>query len=67
MRRALSLEGTDSRAAAALWAKIDRELVDQAAWVPLVNPRVVDFVSSRVRNYQYHPYWGIIADQLSLR
>ena len=67
MRRALSLEETDPRAAAALWAKIDRELVDQAVWVPLVNPRVIDFVSSRVRNYQYHPYWGILADQLSLR
>ena len=29
MRRGVSLEGTDPRAAAALWAKIDRELVDQ--------------------------------------
>jgi hypothetical protein len=25
---------------------------------------VIDFVSARVRNYQPHPYWGIIADQL---
>jgi peptide/nickel transport system substrate-binding protein len=63
MRRANSL-AVDARAAARLWARIDRELVDQAPWVPLVNPRLIDFVSARVRNYQFHPYWGILADQL---
>jgi YVTN family beta-propeller protein len=63
MNRAKSLQASSPRAAAAVWATIDRELVDQAAWVPLVNERVVDFVSARVRNYQFHPYWGFIADQ----
>ena len=29
--------------------------------------RGIDFVSARVRNYQFHPYSGIIADQLWLR
>ena len=29
--------------------------------------QVVDFVSARVRNYQFHPYWGFIADQAWLR
>jgi peptide/nickel transport system substrate-binding protein len=61
--RAKTLQATSPRAAAALWARIDRELVDQAAWVSLVNERTVDFVSARVRNYQFHPYWGFIADQ----
>jgi hypothetical protein len=42
-------------------------VVDQAVWIPLVNPRLIDFVSARVRNYQFHPYWGIIADQLSVQ
>ena len=52
-------------AAAALWARIDRQATgDKAAWVPLVNPRLIDFVSARVRNYQFHPYWGILANQL---
>jgi peptide/nickel transport system substrate-binding protein len=60
---AKSFQATSPRAAAALWAKIDRELVDQAAWVPLVNERTVEFVGARVRNYQLHPYWGFIADQ----
>jgi len=65
--RAQSLKATRPQAAAALWARIDRELVDRAAWVPLVNERGIDFLSARVRNYQVHPYWGLIADQLWLR
>jgi YVTN family beta-propeller protein len=67
MRRAQSLKATRPRAAASLWARIDRELVDKAAWAPLINEGGVDFVSTRVRNYQTHPYWGLIADQLWLR
>lgn len=64
MRRALSLEATDPRRAHSMWAKVDRQVVDQAAGVPLVNPRIVDFVSARASNYQFHPYWGVIVDQL---
>jgi YVTN family beta-propeller protein len=67
MRRAQWLNGTRPRSAAAIWARIDRELVDRAAWVPLINEGGVDFVSKRVRNYQAHPYWGLLADQLWLR
>ena len=36
------------------------------AWVPIVNERGIDLVSGRVRGYQFHPYWGLIADQLWL-
>ncbi len=64
IRLARGLEAANPRAAASLWARADRAVVDQAAWVPLVNPRLIDFVSARVRNYQHHPYWGILADQL---
>jgi YVTN family beta-propeller protein len=67
MRYARSLDAANPRAAASLWATIDRDVVDQAAWVPLVNPRLIDLVSARVGNYQFHPYWGIMADQLWLR
>jgi hypothetical protein len=28
-----------------------------------VNERTADFVSARVRDYEFHPYWGFIADQ----
>ena len=34
------------------------------AVVPTYNPRIVDFVSARVGNYQYHPQWGVLLDQL---
>jgi ABC-type transport system substrate-binding protein len=60
------LKSTNPRAAAVIWARIDRRLVDLAAWVPMVNELGVAFVSERVRNYQFHPYWGLIADQLWL-
>jgi ABC-type transport system substrate-binding protein len=56
--RAQSLSATRPRAAAALWARIDREIVDQAAWVPFVNERGIGFVSARARNYEVHPYWA---------
>jgi peptide/nickel transport system substrate-binding protein len=48
--RARALEVTDPALASALWSRIDRELVDQAPVVPLVNPKQVDLVSRRVGN-----------------
>lgn len=67
IRRALRIQGTDPDAAARLWPRIERELVDSAPWVPLYTPVWADFVSSRVGNYQYNPVWGILLDQLWVR
>jgi peptide/nickel transport system substrate-binding protein len=59
---------TSPDATRALWARIDRETVDQAPWVPLVNPKVVDVLSKRVGNYQYTPSGlGMLFDQLWVR
>jgi YVTN family beta-propeller protein len=66
VQAAQALAATNPRAAAAVWAAIDREIVDRAAWVPLVNPRASEFVSARIRNFQHHPLWGMIASQVSL-
>jgi DNA-binding SARP family transcriptional activator/ABC-type transport system substrate-binding protein/streptogramin lyase len=66
-RRAQSLMLTAPRAAGNVWARIDRQLVAKAAWLPLVDLLGVDFVSARVRNYQFNPISGMIADQLWLR
>jgi peptide/nickel transport system substrate-binding protein len=66
VHEAVELEATDPRAAASVWARADRAAVDRAVWLPLVNPRLIDFVSARVRNYQHHPYWGILVDQLEV-
>jgi hypothetical protein len=62
-----TLEPRDRHAAGILWARIDREFVDRAAWVPMVNVRWVDFVSARVHDYEADPTVGFIADQASLR
>ena len=50
-----------------LWELVDRETVDRAPWVPLVNPKVVDVLSKRVGNYQYSPAFGMLFDQLWVR
>ena len=34
---------------------------------PARQPPIIDFVSSRVRNYEFHPVWGFMADQVWLR
>jgi peptide/nickel transport system substrate-binding protein len=62
--RARALQATDPHEAAALWSQIDRRLVGQAAAAPLINERGLAFVSTRVGNYESHPYWGLIADQV---
>jgi ABC-type transport system substrate-binding protein/DNA-binding SARP family transcriptional activator len=65
--RARALQATDPHRAAAIWATIDRKLVDEAAWLPTVNERGLDFLSGRVTGYQSIPSWGMLADQLSIR
>jgi peptide/nickel transport system substrate-binding protein len=67
MQRASTLELRDPTAAAAAWARIDRALADGAYWVPTVSLRAQELTSKRVRNYQYNPVWGFVADQVWLR
>jgi peptide/nickel transport system substrate-binding protein len=64
MARAADLQPSDPARASALWAEADRMLVDRATTVPLVNQHVVGFVSERVGNYQLHPHWLTLLDQL---
>jgi peptide/nickel transport system substrate-binding protein len=65
--RATRLQASDPVAADALWARVDRRVVDAAAAVPLLNPKRIDFVSKRVGNYQHSPQWGVLLDQLWVR
>jgi YVTN family beta-propeller protein len=48
-------------------AALDRQLVDEVAWIPLVTPSWVDVVSSRVHNYKRNPVLGPLLDQMWLR
>ena len=64
MRRATALQASDPARANELWAEVDRALVDRAAAVPVASSRKLVFVSERVGNYQSHPLWGTLLDQL---
>ncbi len=61
MKAALLLGVTNPTAANAAWSKIDKQVTDQAAWVTLLNPRQINFVSKRVGNFIWSPqyYWII--------
>jgi peptide/nickel transport system substrate-binding protein len=65
--RASELQLEDPAAAGALWAEIDREVVDQAPYLWLVNPQHAWFVSERVGNYQQSFQWGVLLNQLWVR
>ena len=59
-----SLERRGPAEADSAWSKVDRDLTDLAEWVPLANPRQIDFVSGRVRNFVHSPAWDVLVDQL---
>jgi len=67
IERAGRLDLTDPPAANLVWAAIDRQVTDAAAWVPFTNPSGGDFVSARVGNYQHNPQWGVLLEQLWVR
>jgi peptide/nickel transport system substrate-binding protein len=48
----------------ALWRRVYRDLESAAPAVPLVNRRSITFVSKRVGNYQNHPKWTTLLEQL---
>jgi YVTN family beta-propeller protein len=63
MAEASQFELNDPAKATALWTEIDHQLTNDAPWVATVNDREVDFVSKRLRNYEFNPVWGFLADQ----
>jgi len=67
IKHATALQAEDQVAAAKLWAEVDRETTNLAALVPTFTPRNIDLVSKRVGNYQYHPLFGVLLDQLWVR
>lgn len=65
--RATAAQLDDPPAAGPLWTEVDREIVDQAPYLWLVNTTTVEFISERVGNYQYSQQWGSLLDQLWIR
>jgi len=66
MDQALQTGVSNPDAANQLWAEVDHEVTDQAPWVDMYNPKQIDFLSSRVRGYQWSPQWYVLYDQLWL-
>jgi len=58
---------TDPAAANKIWAQVDKEVTDQAPWVSMYNPKYIDFLSSRVKGYQFSPQWFMLIAQTSLK
>jgi peptide/nickel transport system substrate-binding protein len=58
---------TDPKAANDLWAQVDKEMTDQAPWVAFFNPRLLDFVSARVKGFTFSPQWYFLLDQASVK
>ncbi len=53
MQQALKTAVADQPAANEMWAKIDKEVMEQAPLAPLFTPKHLDFVSKRLGNYTY--------------
>jgi peptide/nickel transport system substrate-binding protein len=64
VKNALDTQQTNTAAAGEAWATVDRIVVDAAPIAALIHQLEADFVSARVGNFQHHPQWGILLDQL---
>lgn len=66
-KAASALQASDPGAASQAWSRVDQQITNEAPWLPLYNLRVDILTSSRVGNYQYHPFFVVLLDQLWLR
>ncbi len=46
------------------WGKLDAQIMGQAPVAPLITPKLVDFTSKRVGNYQFSKQFYMLVDQL---
>lgn len=67
MKEGTRLQVTDPAAAHRLWSSIEHDIVDLAPLVPLANRHWVNLVSERLGNFQVHPQWGPLVDQMWVR
>jgi peptide/nickel transport system substrate-binding protein len=67
LAQATAAEAQNPPAAPALWQKAERQILAQGPIVPIDNQQDANFVSKRVGDFQYHPQWGALLDQLWVR
>jgi peptide/nickel transport system substrate-binding protein len=58
---------TDPSGSNTTWAGVDKAVTDQAPWVAMYNPKYVDFLSKRVKGYQFSPQWYFLLGQASVK
>jgi peptide/nickel transport system substrate-binding protein len=64
MQQALATERTNMDQANQQWGKIDQAIMTQAPLAPLFTPKLIDFVSKRVGNYQFSKQFYMLVSQL---
>lgn len=64
MQTALKTGQTDQKAADQQWGTIDQDIMKQSPVVPLINPKIIDFTSKRVGNYQFSKQFYMLVGQL---
>ncbi|MGW1711785.1 ABC transporter substrate-binding protein [Streptomyces sp. NPDC002156] len=64
MQTALKTGQTDQKAADQQWAAIDQDIMTESPVVPVINPKIIDFTSKRVGNYQFSKQFYMLVGQL---
>jgi peptide/nickel transport system substrate-binding protein len=64
MQQALATERTSMDKANQMWGQIDQDLMTQSPVAPLFTPKLIDFVSKRVGNYQFSKQFYMLVSQL---
>ena len=67
MDNAATVGTTDINKANDVWSQVDKQVTDQAPWVAMFNPKLLDFVSSKVKGFAWSPQWYFLLDQSSLK
>ncbi|HEY0539025.1 MAG TPA: ABC transporter substrate-binding protein [Actinoallomurus sp.] len=64
MQDALKTEQVGMPAANQKWGQVDQAVMQKSPLVPLFNPKLVDFVSTKVGNYQFSKQFYMLVSQL---
>jgi peptide/nickel transport system substrate-binding protein len=67
LKQALTADQTNKTAATALWSQVDQLAMAKSPIAPLFNPKLIDFVSKRVGNYQFSKEFYMDVDQLTVK
>jgi hypothetical protein len=67
MNKALTLGLTNPERANTVWQTVDKQVTDQAPWVAMFNPKLIDFVSSRITNHIFSVQWYFLLDEVKLK